>query len=123
MDEAAFRSGQVQTAATMARDEATRAAMVEWSMASDRRAMAAAMRDVMTTDLRPGLAAMTTPVWAIYAADADGGAAAGLADGLWAREYTGLPGARLIRVDDSRHFIMADQPARFAALVDQFLAD
>ncbi len=123
MDEAAFRSGQVQTAATMARDEATRAAMVEWSVASDRRAMAAAMRDVMTTDLRPGLAAMTTPVWAIYAADADGGAPAGMADGLWAREYAGLPGVRLVRVDGSRHFIMADQPARFAGLVDQFLAD
>ena len=39
-------------------------------------AHAAAMRDVMTTDLRPGLAAMSTPVWAIYASDADGGAPA-----------------------------------------------
>ncbi|SFS30023.1 alpha/beta fold hydrolase [Brevundimonas viscosa] len=123
MDEAAFRAGQVQTDATMARNEATRAAMLEWSVASDRQAMAAAMRDVMTTDLRPGLATMSTPVWAIYAADADGGAPAGMADGLWAREYAGLPGVRLIRVDGSRHFIMADQPARFAGLVDQFLAD
>jgi pimeloyl-ACP methyl ester carboxylesterase len=123
MDDAAFRSGQVRTAITMSRDEATRAAMVEWSVASDRQAMAAAMRDVMTTDLRPGLAAMSTPVWAIYASDADGGAPAGMADGLWAREYASLPGARLIRVDGSRHFIMADQPARFAGLVDQFLAD
>ncbi|OGN43105.1 MAG: alpha/beta hydrolase [Caulobacterales bacterium RIFCSPHIGHO2_01_FULL_70_19] len=123
MDDAVFRSGQVRTAITMSRDEATRAAMVEWSAASDRQAMAAAMREVMTTDLRPGLATMSTPVWAIYASDADGGAPAGMADSLWAREYAGLAGARLIRVDDSRHFIMADQPARFAELVDQFLAD
>jgi pimeloyl-[acyl-carrier protein] methyl ester esterase len=28
----------------------------------------------------------------------------------------------LIRVDGSRHFIMADQPERFAELVDAFLA-
>jgi pimeloyl-ACP methyl ester carboxylesterase len=123
MDDAAFRAGQAQTAATMARDEATRTAMIEWSVASDRRAMAAAMRDVMTTDARPGLAAMTTPVWAIYAADADGGAPAAMADALWTREYGGLPGVRLVRVDGSRHFIMADQPARFGELVDQFLAD
>ncbi|WP_374512733.1 alpha/beta fold hydrolase [Brevundimonas sp.] len=122
MDDAAFRAGQAQTAATMARDEATRAAMIDWSIASDRQAMAAAMRDVMTTDLRSGLASMTTPVWAIYAADADGGAPAGMADGLWAREYADLPSVRLIRVDGSRHFIMADQPERFAELVDQFLA-
>ena len=91
-------------------------------MTSDRQAMAAAIRDVMTTDVRPGLVSMATPVWALYAADADGGAPAAMAEGLWTREYAALPGVRLIRVDGSRHFIMADQPARFAELVDQFLA-
>ena len=122
-DEAGFRAQQVQTAIGMVRDPATREAMVEWSMASDRQAMAAAIRDVMTIDARPGLAAMTTPVWALYASDADGGAPAAGADALWGREYAALPGVKLVRVDGSRHFIMADQPARFADLVDQFLAD
>ena len=122
-DEAGFRAQQAQTAIGMVRDPATREAMVEWSMASDRQAMAAAIRDVMTIDARPGLAAMTTPVWALYASDADGGAPAAGADALWGREYAALPGVRLIRVDGSRHFIMADQPARCADLVDQFLAD
>jgi pimeloyl-ACP methyl ester carboxylesterase len=122
-DEASFRAQQAQTAIGLARDPATRTAMVEWSMASDRRALAAAIGEVMTTDLRPGLAAMTTPVWAVYAADADGGAPAAMADAAWSREYASLPGVRLVRVDDSRHFIMADQPERFAELVDQFLAD
>ncbi|WP_339931197.1 alpha/beta hydrolase [uncultured Brevundimonas sp.] len=122
-DEAGFRTGQEQTAAGLARDPATRTAMVEWSMASDRQAMAAAIRDVMITDVRPGLATMTTPVWAIYAADADGGTPAAMADSMWAGQYADLPGVTLIRVDDSRHFIMADQPARFATIVDRFLAD
>ena len=122
-DEAGFRSQQAQTAVGMARDPATREAMVEWSMATDRHAMAAAIRDVMTTDARPGLAAMTTPVWALYASDADGGAPAAGADALWGREYAALPGVKLVRVDGTRHFIMADQPARFAELVDEFLAD
>lgn len=122
-DDAAFRAQQGQTAIGMARDPATRTAMVDWSMASDRQAMASAIREVMTTDLRPGLAAMTTPVWAVYAADADGGAPAAMADSVWGREYATLPGVRLVRVDGSRHFIMADQPTRFAAIVDEFLAD
>ena len=122
-DEAGFRAQQAQTAIGLVRDPATREAMVEWSMATDRQAMAAAIRDVMTTDARPGLAAMTTPVWALYASDADGGAPAAGADALWGREYAALPGVKLVRVDGSRHFIMADQPARFADLVDQFLAD
>jgi pimeloyl-ACP methyl ester carboxylesterase len=45
-----------------------------------------------------------------------------MADAMWTREYAGLAGVRLIRVDGSRHFIMADQPARFAEIVDTFLA-
>ena len=121
-DDAGFRAGQAASAEGLSRDPATRALMVEWTAAGDRRAMAAAIREVMTTDLRPGLAAMTVPVWAVYASDADGGAPAAMADAMWAREYEGLPGVRLIRVDDARHFIMSDQPARFAELMDQFLA-
>ena len=122
-DDAGFRAGQAAGAAGLARDPATRLAMVEWAVASDRRAMAAAMRDVMTTDARPGLPAMTTPVWALYAADADGGAPAAMADAMWTREYATLTGVKLVRVDGSRHFIMADQPAKFAELVDEFLED
>lgn len=122
-DDAGFRTGQSQTAIGLARDEATRTTMVEWTLASDRHAMAAAIRDVMTTDLRPGLAAMTTPVWAVYASDADGGAPAAMADAMWAREYATLPGVTLMRVDGSRHFIMADQPELFGRIVDRFLAD
>jgi len=76
---------------------------------------------VMTTDARPGLAAMTTPVTAIYASDADGGAPAAMADALWSSQYATLPGVSLVRVDGTRHFIMADQPARFGELVDAFL--
>jgi pimeloyl-ACP methyl ester carboxylesterase len=121
-DAATYRAGQEQAAAGYSRTPATRAAMVDWSMASDRRAMASAISEVMTTDLRPGLSAMTTPAWAVYAADADGGAPAAMADALWTREYAALPGVRMVRVDGSRHFIMADQPERFAAIVDQFLA-
>jgi pimeloyl-ACP methyl ester carboxylesterase len=120
-DETAFRTQQTQTAAGLVRDPATRARVVDWSMASDRHALAAALKDVMTTDARPGLAAMTTPVTALYASDADGGAPAAMADGLWTHEYAALPGVKLIRVDGSRHFIMADQPTRFDALVDEFL--
>ncbi|MET4682461.1 alpha/beta fold hydrolase [Brevundimonas faecalis] len=121
-DAAGFRTQQERGAVGLIRNEAARPAMVEWSMASDRHAMAAAIREVMTTDARPGLAAMTTPVWAVYASDANGGAPAAVADAMWGREYAALPGVKLVRVDDSRHFIMTDQPARLDALVDEFLA-
>lgn len=122
-DAATFRTMQVQTAASMARDPNMREQVVAWSIASDRQAMASAMKDVMTTDARPGLAAMNLPVWAVYAADADGGAPAAMADAVWTREYATLPGVTLVRVDDARHFIMADQPARLNDLIDRFLVE
>lgn len=119
---ASFRTQQEATAQALSRTPSERARIVAWSLATDRHAMASAMKDVMTTDARPGLAAMTRPVTALYAADADGGASAAMADAMWTREYAALPGVTLIRVDGSRHFIMADQPARFVELVDAFLA-
>lgn len=122
-DATAYRAQQIAAAQGLSRDPAEQARIVDWSMASDRHAVAAAIRDVMTTDARPGLTAMTTPVTALYAADADGGAPAAVADAMWTREYSTLPGATLTRVDGSRHFIMADQPRRFAEAVDRFLAD
>lgn len=120
-DAAAFRTQQVRTAEGLTRDQGLRERIVDWSMASDRRAFASAMADVMTTDARPGLAAMTTPTTVLYAVDADGGPSPALAQALWEREYAALPGATLVRVEDSRHFIMADQPERFAALAEEFL--
>ena len=122
-DAAGYQAQQERTAGGMMRSEAGRAAMVEWSMASDRHAMASAIRDVMTTDARPGLAGINVPVWAVYAADANGGVPSAVADAMWSREYAALPAAKLVRVDDSRHFIMTDQPERLAVLVEEFLAD
>lgn len=116
-----FLAGQRRTAAGMSRTPAERERIVQWSLATDRHAFAAAMRDVMTTDARPGLAAMTTPVTALYASAADGGVPPEMADAMWSSQYAGLSGVRLIRIDDTLHFIMADQPEAFARAVDDFL--
>ena len=64
---------------------------------------------------------VTTPVTALYATDADGGPPPAMAQALWEREYAALLGVKVIRIDGSRHFIMADQPERFGELVDEFL--
>lgn len=121
-DDETFVRQQTMTAQGLSRTSATQDLIVAWSRASNRHALASALRDVMTTDARPGLAAMTTPVTALYASDAEGGAPAAMTDAVWSANYAPLPGVKLIRVDASRHFIMADQPDRFAELVDQFLA-
>ncbi len=120
-DPAARRAQGEATAAGMARNAAIHSQIVDWTMTSDVHAVASAMADVMTTDARPGLAAMTTPVTALYATDADGGPPPAMAQAMWEREYATLPGVKVMRVDGSRHFIMADQPERFGERVDDFL--
>ncbi|MBU1324724.1 MAG: alpha/beta hydrolase [Alphaproteobacteria bacterium] len=122
-DAATLRAGQEAGAPGLSKTPATQAAMVDWVMASDRQALATGIAEVMTTDARPGLSATTVPVWAVYAADADGGAPAAMADAMWSSQWAGVPDLTLERVDGARHFIMADQPEAFFAIVDRFLAE
>lgn len=120
-DDAAFRAQQVGNGPRMTRDEAMRKVIAEWAVKSDRKALAAAMLGILSTDARPGLAAMKLPVWALYATDAKGGAKDSESTPLWTQQYAALPKVKLVRVDESRHFIMVDQPEKFTALVDEFL--
>ncbi len=98
------------------------AKVVGWSAASDRHAVAYAMADDMTLDLRPGLAAVQTPVTLFYPDNTSLGAPKGAMDGVYGAAFAPLPHKTLLRFDDSRHFIMFDQPDKFAAALDAFLA-
>jgi pimeloyl-ACP methyl ester carboxylesterase len=42
-------------------------------------------------------------------------------DSVMHASYAAAPQARLIRIDDARHYIHLDQPARFVAEVDAFM--
>ena len=82
--------------------------------------MARAMYDVMTTDMRGELASIQTPVTIVYANDA-AIAPEPVITGLYAGQYAALPNHRLVKVDQSFHFVQLDQPAAFAAAVADFL--
>ena len=121
-----FAASQPGMAAFMMKSEKDRPAMIRWAVTSDRRAMAQATYDIMTMDARPGLAAMTTPVTVLYAYDTSMSTpgrevTTQFVDQMYAALYSGLPGVKLVRVDGSYHFIMLDQPERFAAEVAAFL--
>lgn len=127
MDDATFARGQEGTAAFMIRTPERRADMVKWSLSSDRRVIARAMLDVMTTDARPGLAGMTVPVTVLYAWDqamSQPGREVPPArmDAIYAQAYAGLPNVKLVRIDGAYHFLMLDQPERFAQETQAFLA-
>lgn len=114
--------GAPATLAGLVRDPAARARGVRESIGSDPAVAAQVVHDMMTTDLRPALAGTKVPITVLYAFDAELGAPVERIDALWTGAYAGVPGARLIRVDGARHFIMDDQPERFAREVQAFLA-
>jgi pimeloyl-ACP methyl ester carboxylesterase len=120
-DDAAFRSGQAAGIARLVRDPAARVRHGEAAAASDKSVVARAMHEIVTLDLRPALAAAETPITVLYAADESTGMPAAAFDGVFGAAYAGAKTVKLVRVDGARHFIMDDQPVRFAAEVDAFL--
>jgi pimeloyl-ACP methyl ester carboxylesterase len=121
MDDKTFASQQVMTLPRMVKSPEGLKTVVAWSVASDRGVVARSMYDLLTTDLRGELAAIRTPVTLLYPYDAAMGAPTATVDKIYADAYAALPGVTLKRIDDSRHFIMIDQPKAFADAVDAFL--
>jgi pimeloyl-[acyl-carrier protein] methyl ester esterase len=117
----AFATGQERTMATLVKTPEARPGPLAWSLASDRGVVARATYDVMTSDLRPELPAITAPVTVVYARDPAMGFFFGIVDQVYATNYAGLTGVRLRPVEGAFHFVMLDQPAAFATEVEAFL--
>jgi pimeloyl-ACP methyl ester carboxylesterase len=90
------------------------------SIASDRTVFANAMLEDLGTDLRPQLAGIKTPMTLLYPYETSKGPADQVT-ALYTTAYAAKPNIHLIRIDDSRHFIMYDQPAAFDKAVQAFL--
>ena len=117
----AFAAQQARTMTTLVKSPRGREDALAWSLASDRKVMARAMYDVMTTDLRDRLATIQTPVTVVYARDEVMGPMSQFVGPLYEGAYKALPSRTLVPVDGALHFVMLDQPDAFATAVDSFL--
>jgi pimeloyl-ACP methyl ester carboxylesterase len=106
----------------MINTEALRAGPLEDMRQSDQKVSAASFRELIVTDLRPELARITAPTEVLYVKFNDARMTPEITDAIYSASYAALPGVQLKRIDDSAHFIMLDQPQRFFAEVDAFLA-
>lgn len=107
--------------ARLAKTEAARPALIDAATRSDRKTVADATYELMTTDLRPELARIQAPVQVVYAYDALYGIPASSVDATFRNTYITTPDISFKRVDGSFHFIMLDQPQAFASTVIDFL--
>lgn len=114
------RPADERTLQTMSATEGGRAQVAAWGAQSDYRVTARVFHDVLLTDIRPDLSRITIPATLLYPYDSIVGPES-VVDELYTNAYTGLNGLRLVKIPASRHFIMLDQPTRFAAEVETFL--
>ena len=112
---------QTRTMKSLVKNEQGQKDAIAWSMASDRKVVGQVTYEVMTSDLRGELAAITTPVTVLYAKDASMGFVGNIIGGVYKDNYATLKGVRIIEIDNSLHFIMVDQPEAFLREVETFL--
>jgi pimeloyl-ACP methyl ester carboxylesterase len=91
-------------------------------VASDRGVAVEAMQEDLQTDLRANVASIKTPALVLYAYDpAALQPDAATYEATVQAAYKTMPNVTLKRIDDSRHFIMYDQPEKFDAALESFL--
>lgn len=105
----------------LAKTKAVRPALVTAGINSDRKTVADAVYELMTTDLRPELARIKASIEIVYAYDALYGVPAASVDAAYRQSYASAPDVHFTRIDDSFHFVMLDQPERFSRAVELFL--
>ena len=89
----------------------------------DRRVLAQALYELMTVDLRPRLPALTAPVTVVYGWSPDKNSPRSQTDNLFRQAYARLRRpAAFERIEGAEHMVMIDQPRRFRAALDRFLA-
>ena len=111
------------TIATMVKDPARRAEPIVHALTSDPAVAARGMHDLLTTDLRPELAAIDVPVTVLYVRAPNSPIDEAQFAAIYQLSFTNTPQAKLKRIPDSYHFIMLDQPSAFQAEVRSFLAE
>lgn len=106
----------------MINTESRRAGPLRDVETSDQQVSAAAFRELVATDLRPELPAISAPTTVLYVKFNDARMTDEVTDAVYQASFATLPGATLKRIDDAAHFIMFDQRERYLAEVEAFLA-
>ena len=105
---------------SMALTEAARVRMRSWGAAADARVAGQAVYEDMTTDLRPALPLIATPMTVVVPWTASSfGKDRTMA--FYATQYKGAPKVDFVPIAEAGHFVMLDQPAAFSAALDAFL--
>lgn len=108
----------------MSATQAGRKQVEAWAAMSDPKVAADFLYDLMTTDMRPLLPQITTPMTMLYPVHEIAISEQKIANDHsedYKVVYAGATTMTFEKIEGSRHFIMLDQPDTFAAAVETFL--
>ncbi|MGQ0703507.1 MAG: alpha/beta fold hydrolase [Gemmatimonadales bacterium] len=100
---------------TMTRVEAMRPMLLQGVRESHRPTVANAFHELIVTDLRPELSRITAPMSVLYVVPPNPPVPADQYEAGLRESYANAPKARLVKIEESLHFIQFDQPVRVAA--------
>jgi pimeloyl-ACP methyl ester carboxylesterase len=107
------------TARSMALTPEAQTKVAAWMDRADSQVSGQAMYEDLTTDLRPDMAKIATPITLVFpfseAMPKD------RAELFYRAEYAKAPNVTFVPVADSGHFVMLDQPKAFADAVEAFV--
>jgi pimeloyl-ACP methyl ester carboxylesterase len=113
-----------QTRATinsMVRTESARPEIIEHARQSNVGVTANAFHELIVTDLRPELPNIRALLTVLYVIPPQAPITPEQYEGFMRASYANVPTARIVKIEDSYHFIMIDQFDRFMSEVNTFL--
>jgi pimeloyl-ACP methyl ester carboxylesterase len=91
-------------------------------MESDATVSGQAMHDLIMADLRPELRNISVPLTVLWVRPPGAPITEEQMTGFYAMSYANAPQARIVRIPDSYHFIMWDEPEAFRTELRAFLS-
>jgi pimeloyl-ACP methyl ester carboxylesterase len=116
-----FRASQQQALSRLTSQSDRVAALLAWSMASDRKTMADAHYQMFITDLRDDIAQIRAPTLVLVPWDVSQPEDTATTLDLYRKQYAKLTSAQVKLVKGSRHFLTFDQPIATNWAIEEFL--
>lgn len=110
-----------QMVPTMTRVDSMKPMLLEGARGSHRATTANAFHELIVTDLRPELPRITAPMTVLYVLPPNSPIPLAQYESAMRAAYAGAPGAQVVKIEDSYHFIQFDQPGRLIAELDALM--
>ena len=123
MDDKSFANQQKMMMASMTTDSSNIELITQWSIQTDRKTMAQAMYELMTTDLRDEAELVKCPilVFGSWYAAKDYGITKEMIEKNYQTQFSKAKNCTIKVADTAKHFIMFDEPKWFIKNLESFL--